>query len=71
VRRLTFIRLQRGLTARQVAAAAKLTAPILSNIERGRVNPNARELAALSRVLGCPPDRLMDVITTEEYADVR
>lgn len=63
--RLKFLRLERGLSQDQLAAATgySITQPMLSQIESGRFNPTRDELTALADVLGCPTDRLLDHVS--------
>ena len=53
------------LTQDQVAALTKgvIRQTVLSDIERGRVNPTETERAALSAVLNCSPERLTDHVS--------
>jgi transcriptional regulator with XRE-family HTH domain len=46
------IRLDRGLTLREVAAAARVSMPYLSEIERGRKEPSSEVLAGVCAALG-------------------
>jgi transcriptional regulator with XRE-family HTH domain len=46
------IRLDRGLTLREVAAAARVSMPYLSEIERGRKEPSSEVLAGVCVALG-------------------
>jgi transcriptional regulator with XRE-family HTH domain len=58
-----FLRIDRGLSQRQLAALAGMTAPTLCHIENGRINPSPSELKALGAVLGCAPERVMDAVS--------
>lgn len=62
VLRLKFLRIARKLSQHQLAAATGYVVrqPDLSLIESGRANPTEQELAALSRVLNCPPAHLLE-----------
>jgi transcriptional regulator with XRE-family HTH domain len=62
VTRNKFLRIQRGLTQGQVAARTRILRSVISQIETNRVNPTDHERAAIARVLGCDPDRLLDHI---------
>jgi transcriptional regulator with XRE-family HTH domain len=46
------IRLQRRLTLREVATAARVSMPYLSEIERGRKEPSSEIVAGISTALG-------------------
>ncbi|GAA2083156.1 hypothetical protein GCM10009840_19540 [Pseudolysinimonas kribbensis] len=46
------VRLDRGLTLREVAAAARVSMPYLSEIERGRKEPSSEVLAGVCTALG-------------------
>jgi transcriptional regulator with XRE-family HTH domain len=46
------IRLDRRLTLREVATAARVSMPYLSEIERGRKEPSSEILAGISTALG-------------------
>ncbi len=46
------IRLDEGLTLREVALAASISMPYLSEIERGRKEPSSEILAGVCRALG-------------------
>ena len=60
MRLLKLLRIMRGLSQQQLAILVKLDQPEISRIESGRVNPTPRELGILGRVLGCPPERLLE-----------
>jgi transcriptional regulator with XRE-family HTH domain len=49
--RLRYLRLQRGISLRKVAAAAKISPPFLSDIELGRRYPSAAVLRRLAAPL--------------------
>ncbi|MFC4561907.1 helix-turn-helix domain-containing protein [Nocardiopsis mangrovi] len=53
------IRLEQGRTLRDVADAAQVSLPYLSEIERGRKEPSSEVLAAIHRALGL---RLIDLL---------
>jgi transcriptional regulator with XRE-family HTH domain len=59
------------LAQHQVAALTKgvVSQPTLSNIEKGRINPNDKELAALASVLNCPANRLMNHVSDTVLGD--
>lgn len=65
-----FLRIERGLSQRQLAALTNLNQSVISQIESGRANPTERELKALARVLGCAPERVMDQVSVNEVAHV-
>lgn len=58
---LTRARLARGLTRLAVAEAVQRSAPSVSKWESGQQTPDARTLAALSRLLRVPRDYFLDV----------
>ncbi|WP_017595288.1 helix-turn-helix domain-containing protein [Nocardiopsis potens] len=53
------VRLEQGRTLREVADAAQVSLPYLSEVERGRKEPSSEVLAAIRRALGL---RLIDLI---------
>lgn len=54
------IRLEQGRTLRDVALAAAISTPYLSEIERGRKEPSSEVLATVLRVLGLSLVDLLD-----------
>lgn len=54
------IRLDRGLTLREVAQAARVSMPYLSEIERGRKEPSSEILAGVCAALGLTIVDLLD-----------
>jgi transcriptional regulator with XRE-family HTH domain len=52
-------RLERGLSAVEVAARAGVARATLTQIEGGRANPTIDTVAALAAVLGCEPEALL------------
>jgi transcriptional regulator with XRE-family HTH domain len=54
------IRLDRELTLREVAAAARVSMPYLSEIERGRKEPSSEVLAGICAALGLTIVDLLD-----------
>lgn len=65
--RLAYERRRQGLSQSQLALRANIAAPTVSAIERGRINPNTRELAALANVLGvADPAALMESLLVPE-----
>jgi transcriptional regulator with XRE-family HTH domain len=54
------IRLDRGLTLREVAATARVSMPYLSEIERGRKEPSSEVLAGVCAALGMTIVDLLD-----------
>ena len=59
--RIKFLRMARGLRQHQIAKKLAIPRPHVSQIENGVRNPN-KQLAALSRVFGCPADKLFEHI---------
>ena len=59
------IRLDRGLTLREVAAAARVSMPYLSEIERGRKEPSSEVLAGVCAALGMTIVDLLDEARAE------
>ena len=53
--RLRELRKQRGLTLRELAGRAGVSASLLSDIERGRVNPSVASFFSLANQLGVAP----------------
>src|SRR3972149_1449664 len=58
--RLRRLRLERGLTMKEVARRAALTESFISQLERDRVNPSVASLQRLTAALGTPLGRLFD-----------
>ena len=58
--RLKFQRIQHGFSQGDLCALTHISRPDMSRIETGRSNPTQKELIAIGKVLGVPPDRLMD-----------
>ncbi|HKW00710.1 MAG TPA: helix-turn-helix transcriptional regulator [Vicinamibacterales bacterium] len=58
--RCTALRLLKNLTQAELGEAIGFPQQIISQIERGRLVPNARELAIFSKYWGVAPERLMD-----------
>jgi transcriptional regulator with XRE-family HTH domain len=59
------IRSDRGLTLREVAAAASVSMPYLSEIERGRKEPSSEVLAGVCAALGMTLVDLLDETSAE------
>jgi transcriptional regulator with XRE-family HTH domain len=58
--RMLYERLDRNWNQDQVARESGLSQQMVSAIERGRINPNDTELAALSRAFGLSPSELLE-----------
>ncbi len=58
--RLKFLRIERGLTQRELADRTQINHSQLCLIESGRLNPRPQELARLADALGCLPERLLE-----------
>jgi transcriptional regulator with XRE-family HTH domain len=65
------IRLDRGLTLREVAATARVSMPYLSEIERGRKEPSSEVLAGVCAALGMTIVDLLDETRGEMRAAER
>jgi transcriptional regulator with XRE-family HTH domain len=63
--RVKFHRILLGLSQRELARLTHIQQATISQIETGRIVPTADELAAIGRVLGCKPERLLDSITEQ------
>ncbi|GIF44982.1 helix-turn-helix protein [Actinoplanes xinjiangensis] len=59
------IRLGQGRTLREVAAAAGVSLPYLSEVERGTKEASSEVLAAICRALGLPMPDLLDEVRKE------
>ena len=59
------LRLDRELTLREVAAAARVSMPYLSEIERGRKEPSSEILAGICTALGMTIVDLLDEARAE------
>src|SRR3989304_5431513 len=64
--RLRRLRLERGLTMKEVARRAALTESFISQLERDRVNPSVASLQRLTAALGTPLGRLFDEASPPE-----
>lgn len=64
-----FFRIQRELSQKALSKLTGIPNNAICNIERGRTNPNDRELKALARTLGCKPERLMDHVSATPLGD--
>jgi transcriptional regulator with XRE-family HTH domain len=53
-------RLRRGWTQTDLAYFARMTAAEISRIETGRLRPYPRQAERLARVLGLPPEQLVE-----------
>lgn len=60
------IRLDDGRTLREVALAANISMPYLSEIERGRKEPSSEILAGICAALGLTLVDLLQEVTTQE-----
>jgi len=69
--RLRRLRLERGLTMKEVARRAALTESFISQLERDRVNPSVASLQRLTAALGTPLGRLFDEASPPEGRVVR
>lgn len=66
--RIRYVREQRGLKAKDVAAAAEITPSLLSQVERGLSNPSINTLRAIARALDVPIVTFFeDATRTTEY----
>ncbi len=61
------IRLDEGLTLREVALAASISMPYLSEIERGRKEPSSEILAGVCRALGLSLVDLLQEVAAEAF----
>ncbi|HEY4225240.1 MAG TPA: helix-turn-helix transcriptional regulator [Pseudolysinimonas sp.] len=61
------IRLDDGLTLREVALAASISMPYLSEIERGRKEPSSEILAGICRALGLSLVDLLQETSAEAF----
>ncbi|PSK98534.1 helix-turn-helix protein [Murinocardiopsis flavida] len=64
-------RLEQGRTLREVAEAAQVSLPYLSEIERGRKEPSSEVLAAVYRALGLQLIDLVGDLHTQLAAPAR
>ncbi len=58
--RIRALRLERGLTLKQLGARASLSHPFLSQVERGLAAPSIAALQRIARALQVPPGQLWD-----------
>lgn len=58
--RMRALRLERGLTLRQVSSKAQISPSLLSQIERGGANPSLLSLVAIADALMVRPGQLLD-----------
>lgn len=59
------IRLRQGRTLQDVARAAGVSTPYLSELERGRKEPSSEILASICRALGVPLEELLQQVLEE------
>ena len=64
--RSKFLRIERGWSQHDLARITGLKQGVISMIETGRVNPREDERRTLAKALGCPPDRLLDVVNAKD-----
>ncbi len=64
------VRQRQGRTLRQVAGAAGVSLPYLSEVERGTKEASSEVLAAICRALGMPMPDLLDEVRKEMLRDV-
>src|SRR3989304_2374578 len=69
--RRRLLRLERGLTMKDVSRRAALTESFISQLERDRVNPSVASLQRLTAALGTPLGRLFDEAAPPEGRVVR
>jgi transcriptional regulator with XRE-family HTH domain len=60
MKRIKFLRIERGWSQKDLGRATQINTSVICNIERGRTVPRPDELDRLGRALNCPPDRLFD-----------
>jgi len=70
-RRIRAVRRERGLTLRQVAAAAALSATHISEIERGHTTPTVGALLRVAQALGKEPHFFLETERLPEISLVR
>jgi transcriptional regulator with XRE-family HTH domain len=70
-RRIRAVRRERGLTLRQVAAAAALSATHISEIERGHTTPTVGALLRVAQALGKEPHFFLETERLPEVSLVR
>lgn len=59
-RRIRQIRIERGLTLKQIEAKVGISATHVSEVERGRTSPTVGALARIAEALGVRPSHLID-----------
>ncbi len=64
------LRIARGLSQADLAAALDVSAPSISGWEKGRARPKADRLTALASLLGVPASQLLADLATEPYEDL-
>ena len=70
-RRIRTVRRERGLTLRQVAASAGLSATHISEIERGHTTPTVGALLRIAQALGKEPHYFLETERLPEVSLVR
>lgn len=65
------VRRRQGRTLRDVAEAAGVSLPYLSEVERGTKEPSSEILAAICRALGLPLTDLLDEVRRELLRETR
>lgn len=64
------LRIARGLSQADLAAALELSAPAISGWEKGRAKPKPDRLTALASLLGVPVSQLLVEMASEPYDDL-
>lgn len=70
-RRIRQLRLERGLTLKEVEATAGVSATHVSEVERGRTSPTVGVLVRLAEALGTRPSFLLDTPSQETVSITR
>lgn len=72
-KRIKQLRISKGLTMKELAERAGMSAGYLSEVERGRSALSAEKLAALARCLGSTVDYLLTGVSTpnDAFSDTR
>ena len=67
--RLKFVRIDRGLTQKQVAQLSQLNTSQICLIEQGQLIPRPDQLKRISKALVVPADRLLDHVSAASLGD--
>ena len=65
------LREARGMSLRDLASRIKVSAPFMSDVERGRRDPSDQRISQIARELEVPPEYLKQFDTRSPVRDIR